>query len=761
MDVRLFSAAFLLSLLCGALTVVGCSSDPEQAKLAHLQRGNELAARKEYRQAIIEYRNALRYDARYGEARLRLGEAYSATGAKDRAVAELVRAADLMPDSAEAQIKAGNALLVTGAFIDAEARADAVLRRHGQTADALLLKGYALAGLKQTDEAVEQIEEALRLNPGATRVRTNLGTLLLRDGDTEAAESTFKRAIELAPDSIDARLALGQFYWGVGRLPDAEAVLREAVAMQPGHLVANRALAAFYLSVGRAPDAEPHVKVLAQQGTAGALVLADYYVATGRDAAARDVLDSVAGDATAAGTSAMVRKAALDYAAGNHQAAHATLDAVLRRAPKHVEALVLKARFHLAEKRLPDALQVAQSAVAADNAAMAAHYTLGLVQLALEDRPAAAASFTAALKINPRAADVQTELAALQLESGKPAPALALAEAARRNAPRNRDAHLVLVKSLVARGEADRATREVQALLAANGDWAPAHATHGLIELKKQNYAGATAAFEQALRLAPDSVEALQGLVSVMVVSKRLPEGRALIERRIAASPNNADLLVLLAELDIAERNFPAAEQRFLRVLEINRQHLAAYSRLAQIYATQGRLADAQRKYEELVARQPSNVVAQTMIAVLLEVQGRPDEAITHYDRALRIDARSAVAANNLAWMYAERGVQLDQALQLAQTAKQELPDVTGVTDTLGWVYYKRNQTSQAIAAFEEITRAEPRNAAYHYRLGLAYSKAGDTEKARRALQEALKLQADFPEADDARKVLATLSNAS
>ena len=92
-------------------------------------------------------------------------------------------------------------------------------------------------------------------------------------------------------------------------------------------------------------------------------------------------------------------------------------------------------------------------------------------------------------------------------------------------------------------------------------------------------------------------------------------------------------------------------------------------------------------------------------------------------------------------------------ALQLAQTAKQELPDVTGVTDTLGWVYYKKKLSAQAIAAFEEITRAEPQNAIYYYHLGLAHTQAGDSVRARRALEETLKLQPNSAEATDARKV--------
>ena len=48
------------------------------------------------------------------------------------------------------------------------------------------------------------------------------------------------------------------------------------------------------------------------------------------------------------------------------------------------------------------------------------------------------------------------------------------------------------------------------------------------------------------------------------------------------------------------------------------------------------------------------------------------------------------VAANNLAWMFAETGENLDMALQLAQAATRRVPEQPEIQDTLGWIYYKK-----------------------------------------------------------------------
>jgi tetratricopeptide (TPR) repeat protein len=79
------------------------------------------------------------------------------------------------------------------------------------------------------------------------------------------------------------------------------------------------------------------------------------------------------------------------------------------------------------------------------------------------------------------------------------------------------------------------------------------------------------------------------------------------------------------------------------------------------------------------------------------------------------------------------------------------------VSDTLGWVYYKKGMWPLAITAFEQSVERDPRNPLYYYHLGLAFAKSGEDAKARQALQQALTLEPGFAGAEDAKRVLATL----
>ena len=176
------------------------------------------------------------------------------------------------------------------------------------------------------------------------------------------------------------------------------------------------------------------------------------------------------------------------------------------------------------------------------------------------------------------------------------------------------------------------------------------------------------------------------------------------------------------------------------------------------MYYKQGRLDFARTELEKYVTTAPASVPGNTMLGTVLDMQGKKQEAKQRYNTALQVDPRAAVAANNLAWIDANtEGANLDVALQLAQTAKAQLPNQHEIDDTLGWIYYKKGMATRAIESFENSTLKQPTNAMYAYHLGLAYHKNGDTAKARTELERALKLKPDFDGAADAKKILESI----
>ena len=92
---------------------------------------------------------------------------------------------------------------------------------------------------------------------------------------------------------------------------------------------------------------------------------------------------------------------------------------------------------------------------------------------------------------------------------------------------------------------------------------------------------------------------------------------------------------------------------------------------------------------------------------------------------------------------------QIQQAIARRATANRQA--------NLGMLQHARGRLQEAEAAFRLAVEKRPGEPVFHYHLGLAYSKAGDKAAARQALEQALKLKADFEGADDARKLLRSL----
>ena len=92
-----------------------------------------------------------------------------------------------------------------------------------------------------------------------------------------------------------------------------------------------------------------------------------------------------------------------------------------------------------------------------------------------------------------------------------------------------------------------------------------------------------------------------------------------------------------------------------------------------------------------------------------------------------------------------------------SNTAFRSLPEDPHINDTLGWAYYQKGIYARAVGHLEQGVSRNPKDAARQYRLGMAYFRTGDNEKAIKTLRTALALSPAFDGADEARKTLADL----
>jgi tetratricopeptide (TPR) repeat protein len=468
---RVVYAACVLTLAASA-----CAGDPRQAAARFIASGDAFASRGKFKEAQIEYRNALKKTPRDVDAHLKLGRAYEQ--AKDYADAyrSYVRAADLDTRRPEAHAWLAEFLLKNGRFEDARRHASAMLDINARDVRALILLASADARLRDRAAALGWVEKALAIDPQSAVAHTMLGALQLTDGDLKRAKAEFVRATEVAPTSSEAWIALGQFHVAVRDLASAEQSLRHALAVASDKAIAHRLLGTFYLGTGRAREAEPHLKAYADATSEGRVMLSQYYAATGRAAEALELLGHVVTDPATDPTiaaNARLQRAALWHATGERAKAHAELAPLLNDDEAGADAHALTAQLIVREKGdLADALAHARDAVKRRPHDPGLQYVQGTVYLArgeladaqaclrraivpdsLEGQPAASAyvftvmgmldaergdrqgaedAYARALRIEPNQGVAANNLAWIYAEQGRSREALRLAQTAHR-----------------------------------------------------------------------------------------------------------------------------------------------------------------------------------------------------------------------------------------------------------------------------------------------------------------------------------------
>src|SRR5258708_19841729 len=112
------TSALRLVLVCSLIATIatlftGCSRDPNVRKQKYFESGTRYFDKGKYREAAIQYSNALQVDSRFAQAHYQLRETYLKLHDWNRAFQELSRSVELAPDNYPAQADLANLLIST------------------------------------------------------------------------------------------------------------------------------------------------------------------------------------------------------------------------------------------------------------------------------------------------------------------------------------------------------------------------------------------------------------------------------------------------------------------------------------------------------------------------------------------------------------------------------------------------------------------------------------------------------------------------
>lgn len=162
------------------------------------------------------------------------------------------------------------------------------------------------------------------------------------------------------------------------------------------------------------------------------------------------------------------------------------------------------------------------------------------------------------------------------------------------------------------------------------------------------------------------------------------------------------------------------------------------YDGLGLAYYSKGMYDEARPYFERVLETNPYNGQVHFALGEIAYAGGDVGGAIGHYEKAVEFSPWHAEAANNLAWLYAERGENLERALGLARSATLAEKNPT-YYDTLGWVHYKRGELDRARKALEKALGIDPTWVESTYHLAFVHLGKGDVGTARRLLDDVIR----------------------
>jgi Flp pilus assembly protein TadD len=281
-----------------------------------------------------------------------------------------------------------------------------------------------------------------------------------------------------------------------------------------------------------------------------------------------------------------------------------------------------------------------------------------------------------------------------------------------------------------------------------------------VLDLNERKNKEAIEYFQRAYQAAPANIRGLLGMSKAYLADGQAEKSIEVVKAEALKYPERQDLLRELGNAQMAAGHFDeavASYQNLLSKAKDPRLQSDVWSRIAQSYRYKGDVQHAVEALEKAHQGLPDNSNILTNLAMLYEEIGKNDIARKNYELAIKLDANNAYALNNLAYLISESNGDLNLALTYAQTAKQKLPNFSEISDTLGWIYLKKNLTDSAIDQFKNLVIQAPQNAVYHYHYAMALNQKGDRDNARKECQAALANRPTKAQENDIRQLMSKI----
>jgi tetratricopeptide (TPR) repeat protein len=756
--------------LCAFFFLTGCSQSSEKL----LAAANKYHEKKQYQEASILYQKAIAKDKLNAQAYYREGLNLLDDHKISEAVQYLRRAVDLQPGNVDAATKLAEIYLA--AYQSDPKKYESLLPDVRELDNKILAKdGNSFSGLRikaMVTMAEGKVEDSLPIFARANAIKPYSRELIGWYADALQKSQKSQESVALVNDMLahDKTWSAGYqllflYYGRIGDKEKAEEVLRDNAKNDPTNETAITNYANFLAASKRIPEAETVIRQTLSDPKSfpkAHMMVGDFYVRTSQfDKATAEYETGVKGNSADAVTY-KERLVALQ-AYRNHPAEAAKMAKELAdEHPKDPSVNEMYASVLLQTGQRADAAKSLESlkGLVAKNPndpvlhldLARAYFSVGEKDKALNE--ALEAVHSELKSQTPRAGvliPANTVAARIYEDRGQHSKAMELADTVLSSQPNNPDALLIRDRALIGTDQKDKAQPELENLVKQYPKLFDAHLQLASLYLAQKQFDKARAEYEVLNSATPPDIRGFIGIQTIKMYTGKGEDAIQVMQDLVDKNPTVlpyryelANFQSALAGQDWATNQIRSKEllqkaaDNYKEILKTTANSSEVWLRLGVMQRQLLQYDTALASFEQAGNADPKNVAAFLNQALVCEALNRKKEASDAYNKVLAIDPDNPLVLNNLAYMTADTGGNLDQALTYAERAKKRAPDSPDVSDTLGFVYYKKEIYPEALRIFKQLAQEHPQSSTFHLHFAMALNKQGDKQGARDEAQKAL-----------------------
>ncbi len=451
------------------------------------------------------------------------------------------------------------------------------------------------------------------------------------------------------------------------------------------------------------------------------------------------------------------------------------LEALLKRHPNDVKALIIYGGTKQVRKENEDAIAAYERILALDPKQQRVYSLLGNLYLQSGDDARAKATFNRLVKNFPASFEGHYYLGRLNAKQGKVKAAERQYKKALELAPGRAEPRFELINLYKERGQTAEIIKLYEDILRNDPDNIRALVELGLYYRQLGRKSASTQTLAQLGVRSRNEFEVIITIIQLYIDPKKYDDALIVVNGMLNGLPDSPDLHHLAGIASYGTKDNAAAISHFKRVSPQSRFFQDAVVHVAFILQEEGKNDDAilfleqsiqkdpenpdfkyylgtfheeKEAYEtaeaylkQAIAIDPDNPRYYFRLGVVYDKQNKKQDSMDAMRRVIELDPKHANALNYLGYTYADLGKNLDEAERLIKLALKYKPNDGYITDSLGWVYYKKGQFDKALKYLKKAVELVPDDPIMLEHIGDAYLKLNDPSNALKYYEKSLKIK--------------------